>query len=82
MRPSTRSSVKMGIMAAPMIAIENSVGRTTSLAAPATTCATRSGGGRWMDRWRYAFSTKMIAPSSRMPKSIAPIDSKFAGTPA
>ena len=52
MRPSTRSSVKIGIIAAPMIAIENSVGRTTSLADSATTWATLSGGGFSIARWR------------------------------
>ena len=72
----------MGIIAAAMIDIENSVGRTTSLAARATRPAPpRAAGCSWA-RWRYAFSTRMTAPSSRMPKSMAPIDSMFAGTPA
>ena len=42
----------MGSIAATMIDSENSVGRTTSLAACATTPATRSGGGRISARWR------------------------------
>ena len=74
--------MKIGIIAAAMIDIENSVGRTTSLAAIATVSATCDGGGRSWARCRYAFSTKMTAPSSRMPKSIAPIDKRLAGTPA
>ena len=81
MRPSTRSSVKTGMRAAMMIAIANRVGRDTSSAERVTrpSRAERSC-GLLSSMARRTFSTSTTAPSTRIPKSIAPIEMRFAGS--
>ena len=83
MRPSWRCSVKIGMCATMMISIENSVGRPTSAAASRIDrvgarsvgrCCSVAGAGRCSRR-------TMTAPSTMMPKSIAPSDSRLAGMP-
>ena len=66
-----------------MISIENSVGRPTSVAACSIT-SRRSSSRRFSpfsDRRCMMFSTMITAPSTMMPKSSAPSDSRLAGTP-
>ena len=86
MRPSWRSSVKIGMCAAMMISIEKSVGRPTSTAASRMMCfllASSRSGCLWVasESFLNTFSTTITAPSTMMPKSIAPSDSRLAGTP-
>ena len=66
-----------------MMSIENRVGRPTSLVASMMTCL-RS----LSDMFSLSFSSRCMmfsititAPSTMMPKSMAPSDSKLAGTP-
>ncbi len=86
MRPSCRCSVKIGMWAAMMISIENSVGRPTSTAASRMRCLRRSSDSSlwpWLasESFLNTFSTTITAPSTMMPKSIAPSDSRLAGIP-
>src|SRR6267143_73488 len=86
MRPSWRCSVKIGMCAAMMISIENSVGRPTSTAASRIRLRRRSSSSASWSRnaavsLRKMFSTTITAPSTMMPKSIAPSESRLAGTP-
>ena len=87
-RPSTRCKEKIGRYAAMMIRSENSVGFATSRAAsrihsssgrsgpPPPTAAPLPSGTRW-----NRCSTRITAPSTMIPKSTAPIDSRFADIP-
>ena len=82
MRPSTCCSVNTGISAAMMISIAKSVGRATSIADAddeAQHLAPRSAAARAAAR-ACTFSTSTTAPSTRMPKSIAPIEIRLAGS--
>ncbi len=86
MRPSWRCRVKIGMCAAMMISIEKSVGRPTSTAACRIACLrVWSSSVRWARvssvRRRNTFSTTITAPSTMMPKSIAPSESRLAGMP-
>ena len=82
-RPSWRCSVKIGMCATMMISIENSVGRPTCSVASRIVRRADSRSGEWECRAsvRNTFSTTMTAPSTMMPKSIAPSDRRFAGMP-
>jgi len=82
-RPSWRCSVKIGMFARMMISIENSVGRPTWIVASRIVAqrVSVSCGPRSSDSRRKMFSTTMTAPSTMIPKSIAPSDSRFAGMP-
>ncbi len=82
-RPSWRCSAKIGMCAAMMISIENSVGRPTSVTA-LTITERRSCGSMvsfFSARRCMMFSITITAPSTMMPKSMAPSDSRLAGTP-
>ncbi len=83
MRPSWRCSAKMGICAAMMMSMENSVGRPTSLAASMMTPrrSRSSMSSPRSARRCMMFSTTITAPSTMMPKSMAPRLSRLAGTP-
>ncbi|MNV33138.1 hypothetical protein D3C71_1244980 [compost metagenome] len=82
-RPSWRCRVKIGMCAAMMISIEKKVGRPTSDAAD-NTVAMRSRRvlpGGIFDMRETMCSVTITAPSMMMPKSIAPSESRLAGTP-
>lgn len=69
-----------------MISIENSVGRPTSTAASRIMCFLSPSPSTlppWLasDSLRNTFSTTITAPSTMMPKSIAPRDNRLAGMP-
>ena len=66
-----------------MISIEKSVGRPTCTVASWITAAIdcRSRGPEWWESRRKIFSTTITAPSTMMPKSIAPSDRRLAGMP-
>ena len=77
-RPSTACKVKMGRYAVMMMAIAKNTGRCTSCAASRIL----SIGVRLplpCERWRTMFSTMTTAPSTTMPKSSAPSESRLAG---
>ena len=73
----------MGMCAAMMMSIENKVGRPTSLVASMISClrseSDMSSGSRC--RRCMMFSITITAPSTMMPKSMAPSDKRLAGTP-
>ncbi len=85
-RPSTRCSEKIGKYAAMMMSSENSVGRATSEAALNTRSASGTSGSEMPcscvgeSLWNEC-STRITAPSTMMPKSTAPIESRFADMP-
>jgi len=85
-RPSTRCSEKIGRYAAMMMSSEKSVGRATSLAAlntvnaNAPSCSPCPAPCRCDSLWNRC-STRITAPSTMMPKSTAPIDSRLADMP-
>ncbi len=85
-RPSCRCSVKIGMCATMMMSIENSVGRPTWTVASRIVWRADSRSSFTPPLARSAnalttFSTTMTAPSTMMPKSMAPSDSRFAGMP-
>ena len=84
MRPSWRCSVKIGMCAMMMISIEKNVGRPTSDGGFEDRSlhrhASRGRARSCQVRGRHSRRT-MTAPSTMMPKSIAPSDSRFAGMP-
>ena len=75
-----RSNVRIGTYTVMMIRTANVSGRATSTAACWTSRTTRCPVGLRRDRWRTMFSAMMTAPSTMIPKSIAPSDRRFAGT--
>ena len=64
-----------------MMSTANVSGRATSTAACWTSRTTRCPTGLRSARWRMMFSAMMTAPSTMMPKSIAPSESRLEGTP-
>ncbi len=66
-----------------MINIENSVGLPTSIVASSMIFnrVRKSTSSRCSANLRNTFSTTITAPSTMMPKSIAPSDSRLAGIP-
>ena len=65
-----------------MINIEKNVGRPTSNAASSIVCLIdKASFAVRVESRRNTFSTTMTAPSTIIPKSIAPNESKFAGMP-
>src|SRR5258705_333224 len=83
MRPSCRCKVKIGMWAAMMINIEKNVGRPTSTVASSMTSRSAPLSALFLSSpsRRKTFSTTMTAPSTTMPKSIAPRERRLAGMP-
>ena len=82
MRPSTRCSRKIGRYAAMMMSSANTVGRATAVTARRIRSVAVWGGvpgGSASEVTMY--STMTTAPSTMMPKSTAPIDSRLADMP-
>ena len=66
-----------------MMSIENKVGRPTSVVASMMTCRRSASdmSSRSLLKRCMMFSITITAPSTMMPKSMAPKDNKLAGTP-
>ena len=82
-RPSWRCNVKIGMCATMMMSMEKNVGRPTSAAAFRTRSRTLLRSVEWScsESFRKMFSITITAPSTMMPKSIAPRESRLAGMP-
>ena len=79
--PSIRWKVRIGTYTVMMMSTANVSGRATSTAACCTSRGTlRPCGLCWL-RCRTMFSVMMTAPSTMIPKSIAPNESRLAGIP-
>jgi len=79
--PSMRWKVRMGTYTVMMMSTAKVRGRATSMAACWTSRTTRRPVGLCCERWRRMFSVMMTAPSTMMPKSMAPRDRRLAGMP-
>jgi len=79
--PSMRWKVRIGTYTVMMISTAKVSGRATSTAACCTSRATRAPRGRRSASRRTMFSVMITAPSTMIPKSIAPRESRLAGIP-
>ena len=79
--PSMRWKVRMGTYTVMMIRTAKVSGRATSTAASCTSWRTWGPVTFRSLRRRKMFSAMMTAPSTMIPKSMAPSESRFDGTP-
>jgi len=75
--PGTPSIVNRGMKATRMISVENSTGRAESRK-PRTMAVRAMEPDSRRDKWRKMFSSTTIDASTRIPKSIAPIEIRLA----